>query len=557
MNRTHLITFVCSLLLVSCGIHFRVHNPKKPGKVPEFSREQVLLGELTPYRSCFDVYYYDLSVEVRHGSRSLSGVVEIHARAVRDFDTLQLDLHPNLAITELVDKATGQAVNYQREERAIWVQNSRKKGETFVLSVAYGGKPYVAKRPPWKGGFVWDNDSEGNPWDGVACESDGASLWWPLKDHTSDEPDSMRLHYTVPKGLTAVGNGQLEDKTENDKTTTFHWFVSYPINTYNVTIYVGDFQVLEDQYQGINGKELKITHYVLPENYETAKKHFRQLKGMLDVFEDRFGPYPWYRDGFKLVESPYAGMEHQTAIAYGNGYKNDLNGNTDYIILHETAHEWWGNSITAKDLADVWLQEGFATYAEALYLEDRDGQEGYIQHLLFNRIFIKNKYPVVGVEDRRWFHFRKNSDVYMKGSWILHTLRGQIDEDEVFFDIIKTFATQYQYQIVETADFIRLVNEKTGKDYGWFFDQYLSQNQAPELEYAVDDGKMYYRWANVNPEFDQLKLRLDLGRKKVLIRPSSKTKWIPVPNEEAVKMALKRETRVLFAIEENRALLKK
>lgn len=326
-----------SVILSSCsllGIHFQIHNPSKPGKTPKFDKEAILLGELTKYRTCFDVHYYDLSVEVKPKEKELKGKVVIYAHALNDFDTIQLDLHKNLEIFSLVDSDTKSTLNYRREERAIFVELKKTKGEHFAIEVDYGGKPVKAKKPPWKGGFVWKKDCDRNPWIGVACESEGASVWWPLKDHTSDEPDSLRLHYTVPNDLVAVGNGQLESVSESNFKKTYNWFVSYPINTYNVSIYVGKFQLLEDEYVGVSGKNLKINHYVLAENYKKAEKHFKQLHPQLKVFEKRFGEYPWYRDGFKLVESPYAGMEHQTAIAYGNGYKNDHN-KTDYIIPYK------------------------------------------------------------------------------------------------------------------------------------------------------------------------------------------------------------------------------
>lgn len=515
----------CSLL----GIHFQVHNPKHEGKLPKFSDESILLGELTKYRSCFDVTYYDLSVEVNSDEKELKGAVIVDAIAVEAFDTIQLDLHPDLNILSLVDYKTGSELNYDRVERAVFVAISKKKADKFQIQVKYKGKPVKAKKPPWKGGFVWKKDNQKNPWIGVACESEGASVWWPLKDHTSDEPDSMRLHYTVSKDLVAVGNGQLEGVDENESTKTYNWFVSYPINTYNVSIYVGKFELLKDTYTGINGKPLEINHYVLAENYLKAKEHFKQLHPQLKVFEQRFGEYPWYNDGFKLVESPYAGMEHQTAIAYGNGYKNNTN-NTDYIILHETAHEWWGNSITAKDLAHVWLQEGFATYSEAVYFEDAFGKSASTSHLSMYKWFIKNKYPVVGVEGRRWFHFRKGSDVYVKGAWILHTLRNHMGNDSLFFDIIRTFSTENAPKIVESQDFVNLVNSKTGKDFSWFFDHYLYKNEAPSLSYYINEhAVMKYKWTNVDSNFNQLQIVIEFKGQDIIITPTTKLQTIQLP----------------------------
>ena len=425
-----------SIFLQSCGIfgiHFQVHNPKKEGETPKFSMETILLGELTKYRTCYDVHYYDLAVELHPNSKMISGQVTMYANAKTNFDTLQMDLDQQFTIHGIFDAESGRSLNYKRSERAIYIEKRQEKGSSFQIVFKYEGKPIIAKKAPWKGGFVWKKDKQKNDWIGVACESDGASIWWPLKDHTSDEPDSMRMHYTVPGDLVSVGNGQFEGKTSHGHKTTYNWFVSYPINTYNVTIYAGKYKLLKDSYLGIHGDQLEIQHYVLDEHYEKAKTHFNQVHRILKVYEEKFGEYPWYRDGFKLVESPYMGMEHQTAIAYGNAYKNDLAGGTDYIILHEAAHEWWGNSITAFDLSDVWLQEGFATYAEALYLEDILGNSHYEDHLRYYRWLIKNKYPLIAVSGRRFFHFRKHGDVYTKGAWILHSLRMQLQNDQLFF----------------------------------------------------------------------------------------------------------------------------
>jgi aminopeptidase N len=449
----------------------------------------ILLGEMTKYRSCFDVYYYDISVQVFPSEKSIKGYVQILSRATEDFDTLQIDLHPNFEILQLISGETGEHLNYSRQERAVFIENPQQKGSEFTLEIAYEGKPLKAKRPPWRGGFVWKKDKEKNPWIAVACESDGASIWWPLKDHTADEPDSMRMHYTVPSDLIAVGNGQLKGTETVGDSTTYDWFVSYPINTYNATIYVGNFVKITDQYEGINGKLLDLTYYVLPNHVDTAKKHFQQVDTILRVFEKKFGEYPWYQDGFKLVESPFAGMEHQSAIAYGSGYENAPNFPIDWLLVHETAHEWWGNAVTAEDLADVWLQEGFATYAEILYMEEIYGYGTSIDELDYREIFIKNKYPVVGIKGRRWFHFRKNSDVYNKGAWILQTLRETIDNDELFFDIISAFYKENKYHTVTSEDFIELVNRKTRKDYNWFFDQYLHNNSIPVLQVHWEYGE--------------------------------------------------------------------
>lgn len=517
----------CSLL----GIHYNMHNPKKAGKYPQFTEETRLRGTLTRYRSCYDVKHYDINISIMPESKSLKGYVDIHAVAAGDFDTLQVDLYENLKLNSI--EVNGVNAGFKRKEGAVFVAVSggMKKGGKLVMRVNYEGKPMIARKPPWAGGMVWKKDKNGKPWIGVACEGDGASLWWPNKDHLSDEPDSTSINITVPAGLMAVANGRLRDSIPNGRETTYKWFVSHPINNYNITVYVGDLVKLHDTYQSkISDKTLDLDHYVLSYNYEKAKKHFAQLKPQLDFYEKYFGEYPWYRDGFKLVESPFAGMEHQSAIAYGNGYKDGYDG-FDYIILHETAHEWWGNSVTAFDLAHVWIHEGFASYCEALYVEHSRNYRAYMGYLRGQAIMIKNKRPVVGPEGYHYFDYR-DGDVYNKGSWILHTLRLTLNDDLLFFDILKTFSLAYREKQVVSQDFIDLVNAKTGKDYTWFFNQYLYKRKIPVLEfYWSDHGDLYYRWSGVNEDF---KMPLEVtvnGMVRFTITPSTEMAIARIPVE--------------------------
>lgn len=532
-TRSSLFVAILSIvLLASCGIfgiHFNVHNPKKPGKPVKYDQETILLGALTELRSCFDVHFYDLDIAFDPKEKSLKGTVEIHAIAVKNFDKFQIDLDDQFMIHSIELTGTREALTFEREERAVYVSLSKNAGEQFSISVVYEGKPEVAKKAPWMGGFVWDKDKNGKPWLGVACETDGASVWWPLKDHTSDEPDSVKLHYTVPKEIMGVGNGTFMGMDEGEFTNTYHWQVTYPINTYNITFYGGDFKLLSDEYVGIEGDTLPITHYVLRDNYEKAKKQFKVCHRILKNFEELFGTYPWYRDGFRLVESPYAGMEHQSAIAYGSGYKEQRGDQVDYIILHETAHEWWGNSVTVNDLADVWIQEGFATYAEALYYEKVNGYSAYENHLAFYKLVIRNKYPVVSEHDRRCFHAKRNADVYMKGAWILHTLRRHMGNDELFMQIIKGFGIENKRKMVDSQDFVDYVNLKTGKDYSWFFDQYLHQNEAPELLVNYDGDQFYYKWHNTKENFNQLGIKVKTLEGSKLITPTSEWQSIKLP----------------------------
>ena len=489
----------CSLIINHL---LKVKNPKHAGEYPKFSESTKLLGnENTKYRTCFDATFYELNITVDEKNKYLKGIVQMNATAVSDFDTLQIDLYENLKLNKI--SFEGKDISYSRKYGAVFVAMPRKikSGEKFKLLINYEGSPLVAKKPPWKGGFVWSKDKDKNPWIGVACESEGASLWWPCKDVNNDEPDSAAINITVAKDLVAVCNGHLIGKESNGNFNTYKWFVSYPINLYDVTLYVGNFKLLADSVKMPSGKILPINHYVLPMNYEKAKTHLAQAKDILAFYEKTFGEYPWYKDGYKLIESPYEGMEHQSAIAYGNGYKNSFGLSFDYIILHESAHEWWGNGVTASDFADVWLQEGFATYSEALYLENTQGKEFSLKYLaLLYRSQIANKYPVVGPVGYRYFDYR-NNDCYQKGAWTLHTLRTQIGDDKIFFDILKSFQEKYRYKTVSSKDFINMVNEKTGDNYNWFFKQYLYDRKSPMLEYYWDGADFYYRWENVDSTF--------------------------------------------------------
>ena len=494
-----------SLFFAGCGllgIHIKIHNPKSAGKY-KISKNDALLGDLNEEKKCYDVKFYDLAIQVFPNKKKIRGTVKMNAIAVNDFKTLEIDLHPNLKVLSIL--VNGEVATYTRNESVMMVTPKQEitKGSAFNTQVTYEGKPVEANRPPWEGGTVWKEDENKKPWLGVACEGfkNGSSIWWPGKDHSSDEPDSFAIAITVPQGLTAVSNGVLQKTDYNSipDSTTWYWKNHYSINNYNITYYVGDFALLEDSMQCIEGT-LKINHYVLAQNYEKAKEHFQQVKKIIRFYEKTFGAYPWMKDGFKLVESPFAGMEHQSAIAYGNGYKND-EYNIDYIILHETAHEWFGNSVSAADLAHGWIHEGFATYCEALYFEDAEGKNAYESAMFMKRLFIKNSRPVVGPMNKRWFWY-KDGDMYMKGAWILGTLRANINNDKIFFDILKTFYQENQRSVILSDNFQKLVEQKTGNNYDWFFNQYLYKRETPVLEYFIDqDNYLYYRWTKCNSDF--------------------------------------------------------
>jgi aminopeptidase N len=515
------------IILISCHprIHSVVENPKRHGRYPRLTKAQALLAHKSNRRNCFDVTYNRLDVKIDPAKKFISGNVIIQAEALSKIDTLQIDLAKNMKLNSVTQNE--KPLSYKRKEGAIFIMpQGIEAGQTFSLMLSYEGSPLIAKNPPWYGGAVWKKNGAGYPWCGIACETEGANIWWPNKDDVSDEADSTDVIVTVADTLMAVCNGVLRNTQQNnDKTKTYHWHVSYPINNYNVTYYIGKFKLIEDVFQSkSNNERITMNYYVLPGHYELAKKHFLQAKDQINFYEQVFGPYPWPRDGYKLVESPYEGMEHQTAIAYGSGFKNEAEG-FDYIVLHESAHEWWGNSVTAADLSDVWLQEGFATYSEALYVEKLHGYDEYLNYLHYQKYGILNKRPVVRKREIRYFD-SGDEDVYTKGSWILHTLRGVIQNDSLFFDIIKTFRMQNHMKQIYSETFIGLVNSKTGKDYNWFFKQYLYNRKAPVLEFYWYNADMYYRWKNTAADFDKLPVQVTLDKETKTIYPGKKIQKI-------------------------------
>jgi aminopeptidase N len=493
-----------TLAIQSCAfLHF---NPSgkafREGKYPKFTREDSLLGTLNPQRSCFDVTYYNLTIEPLIDKKRLRGEVEIFFTVTKPTNVIQIDLDQKFDISSISSGA--EIVSFKREFRGVRLNFGRtlNPGEKSIIKVSYEGKPVSAKRPPWEGGLVWKKDKNKKPWIGVACEDEGASIWWPLKDHIADEPDSVGVNIIVPKGLKGISNGRLTAvKDLGNNREIFEWRTSYPVNNYNITFYIGDFRKITIPYKITDSLQF----YVLPYSEAKAGEHFRQAVPMMEFFEEAFGEYPWWKDGYKVVESPFEGMEHQSAIAYGNGYKNDPPYFFDYIVLHESAHEWWGNSLTATDMAELWLHEGFATYAEALYVEKTYGYDAYLQYLLMYRYTILNKRPVIGPRDVFYSNY-KDGDLYTKGAWFLHSLRFAIGNDTIFRDIIKSFAVNNRVNHVTTSDFLKLVNEKTGKDFTWIFNQYLYNRKPPRLIYSTEerDGEYFlkYRWEDIVDGFN-------------------------------------------------------
>lgn len=556
------IGIICiNFMMASCGIfglHFKVHNPKHAVSYPAFSKEQLALAALNQHRICYHVSYYKLDINFDIPNQQIAGWVTMSGNFLTATDTMQIDLAATMQIDSVCwVERNGQQLSYTRDERAIKIAVPTQASKApFTIHIKYHGNPKIAPKAPWQGGFVWKKDKQKNPWVGVACESEGASLWFPCKDLTNDEPDSVDLNYTIPESeLTIVGNGVFAGKKTENGNNTFQWKVRNPINLYNITFYIGNFVPIYDNYVSEHGN-LAITHYVLKPNEEKAREHFKAAKEHIRVYESIYGPYAWYKDGFKLVESPYAGMEHQTAIAYGNGFKNNLMNVEDYIMLHEIGHEWFGNAITAADLADVWLQEGITTYGEALYLEKKYSKALAQQHMQFYKWAIKNKRPLVGPYEHRYFNY-KDGDVYVKGAWMLHSLRSTIQNDSLFFSVLQTFYHQYAKKTTNSKDFAAVVNKVCGKDYDWFFNQYLHNNKVPFLEYTQQKGILYYKWKFVASDFNAMPVTLVLEKGEGLtLYPSDKLQQVTLDNDlKNIKFSLKKEN-ALYGVIKSKKLVR-
>jgi aminopeptidase N len=441
-----------------------------------FTRQDSLRGSITPERAWWDLNYYHLEISVDPEGQSLKGKNTIQYTVLDNYSLLQLDLQEPLTIDKVVQD--GQVLQVEKEGSAWFVLLNKKqsKGAVNDLEIYFSGKPKVAVRPPWDGGITWVKDGQGKPFIANANQGIGASIWWPCKDHPADEPDSMLISITVPKGLMDVSNGRLRAVEENeDQTTTYHWFVNNPINNYGVNMSVADYAHFSETYEGEKGA-LDCNYYVLKENLNKAKEQFKQVSLMLEAFEHWFGPYPFYEDGFKLVEVPYLGMEHQSAVTYGNGYENGYRGSDlsdsgwglkfDFIIIHEAGHEWFANNITYQDVADMWIHESFTNYSESLYVEYHFGKEAGAAYVRGTRSRISNDRPIIGPYG---VNRRGSGDMYYKGGNMLHTLRQIINDDEKWRSILRGLNKTFFHQTVTSQQVENYIAEQAGLELDYFW----------------------------------------------------------------------------------------
>ncbi|MHA8066560.1 M1 family metallopeptidase [Aquirufa sp. ROCK2-A2] len=485
----------------------------------KFTHADSLRGNLSRERSSFDVQHYKLSVRLDIPNKSIQGSNEISFQVVQATPKIQIDLFANMDIKGISE--AGKPLKYQRDGNAIFIEFGKTlaKGENHKILIRYSGQPRAAVRPPWDGGFSWTKDPENNDWVTVSCEGLGASVWWPCKDHPSDEPESMDIHIEAPKNLTAVSNGNLVSRTENKESAKSHWKVSYPINTYNVSLNIANYAHWQETLTQYNGKDLNLDYYVLKPNLDKARAHFQQSREMLLIFEKYFGPYPFPRDGYALVETDYWGMEHQSAVAYGNHYKNNSFG-FDFIIIHESAHEWFGNSISCKDHADLWIHEATGTYAEAVYLEEKSGKDAAQRYLNGQKNSIKYRFPIVGPYGVNYQS--PDSDMYFKGTWMFHTLRSIVNNDELWFKTIKGFCEKFYHKNTDTKEVLDYFDSQLHASIKAIMNFYLFRTDLPQLEYKSEqkEGKwtLQYRWANLD---DSINFPIILKNQKQITPKSS------------------------------------
>jgi aminopeptidase N len=506
-----------------------------------FTRADTLRGSITPERAWWDLTYYHLKVRPDARDSTISGSTVIHYKVLKPYQTLQVDLQEPLKVEKVMQD--GQTLTFKRDGNAFFIDLNKKQveGKQESIEVFYSGRPRLARRPPWDGGVQWVPDGNGNTIISTSCQGLGSSVWWPCKDHMYDEPDSMMISVTVPKNMTDVSNGKLRSVVENnDDTRTFNWAVVNPINNYGVNMNVANYVSWNETYKGEKG-DLPVSFYVYPENLEKAKIQFDQANKMLKAFEHWFGPYPFYEDGYKLVEVPYLGMEHQSSVTYGNGYKMGYLGRDlsktgwglkwDFIIIHESGHEWFANNITYKDVADMWIHESFTNYSENLYTEYYFGKEAGADYVIGTRSIIANDAPIIGTYN---VNQEGSRDMYYKGGNMLHTIRQVINNDEKWRQILRGLNKTFYHQTVETAQIEGYISKNAGRNISKVFDQYLRDIRIPVLEYSFKGNSVQYRWTNVINGFDMpVKIKLGDGKEQ-FISPTATWKTLKTKGEKTL-----------------------
>ncbi|MEM7457130.1 MAG: M1 family metallopeptidase, partial [Planctomycetota bacterium] len=486
------------LLLLVCVVPTPVVSQTEDG----FSRQDRLRGSITPEREWWDLKMYHLSVDFFPDEKKIAGTNVITFEALKDGQRMQVDLQEPLEITRVIydDKET----SFDREGNVYWIdfEEPLQQGSEYEIEVHYGGTPVESRNPPWEGGVSWQEDEKGNPFIATSCQGIGASIWWPCKDHGYDEPDrGMQISVSVPMGLTAVSNGRLTETTEDEEAgrTTYDWLVENPINNYCVNVNIGDYVNFSETFDGEAGA-LDMDYWVLNHDRERAAVQFKEAPRTIAAFEHWFGPYPFYEDSYKLVQVPYLGMEHQSSVTYGNGFQNGYRGTDlsatgvgmkfDFIIVHETGHEWFGNNISMIDAADMWIHESFTNYSENLFVEYHFSEKEAQDYVIGCRARVGNASPIIGVYN---VNKEGSGDMYYKGGNMLHTLRHVIDDTEKWREILRGLNSEFRLRTVGTHEIESYISEQSGIDFSLFFDQYLRDIRIPVLKYSIDgDGVAYW-----------------------------------------------------------------
>jgi aminopeptidase N len=487
------------------------------GNAQPFNLNDTLRGSNTPERSWWEVKKYTLTIEPNSATHELSGTNKLLFQVVGTPTKMQLDLQVGMKIDSLIFE--NETLNFTHSNNVWWIEfpATLQLKENYEVSIFFSGTPREAVSPPWDGGWIWKTDNTGNPWVAVACQGLGASSWFPCKDYQGDEPDlGVQVTVIVPKGLHAISNGKLKDQLNVGKKTHYVWEVKNPINSYNITVYIGKYKNWKENFSGENGP-LQLNYWALTEEYEKAYNQFKQVPNVLKVFEKWFGPYPFYDDSYKLVQAPYLGMEHQSAIAYGNQFKNGYLGQDlsetgtglkwDFIIVHETGHEWFGNNITSQDIADMWIHEAFTSYSEVLFVEETQNKAAALSYLSGIRKRILNDRPIIGEYN---VHNQGSGDMYYKGSNLIHILRQLIGDDDKFRAMLRAMNQEFYHQIVTSEEIENFIQLYTNTNLFLIFEQYLRTKDVPTLEYTVKGSTIYYKWTNCLPHFD-MPIRLENG----------------------------------------------
>ncbi|WP_275314845.1 M1 family metallopeptidase [Tenacibaculum bernardetii] len=505
-----------------------------------FTKQDSLRGSITPERVWWNLTYYHLDITVNPDKKFINGKNTVQYKVLKPHNVLQIDLQAPLKITKVIQNGKKLKVVTDGNAHFIHLKDIQKTGSINSLDVYYEGHPKVAKNAPWDGGFSWKKDENGNHFAATSCQGLGASVWWPNKDHMYDEVDSMAISVRVPKNLMNVSNGKLR-KTEQhkDNTTTYHWFVNNPINNYGVNVNIGDYVHFSEKYNGEDGM-LDMDYYVLRDNLEKAKKQFKDAPKMMKAFEHWFGKYPFYEDGFKLVEAPYLGMEHQSSVTYGNKYMNgylgrDLSGTGwglkfDFIIIHESGHEWFANNITNIDIADMWIHESFTAYSENLFLDYYYGKKASKEYVIGTRRSVQNDIPIIGQYN---VNSEGSGDMYYKGANMLHNIRTLINDDEKWRQILRGLNTVFYHKTVNTKQVENYISQQSGIDLSTIFDQYLRTVKIPVFEYKIENNKLSYRWNSVVADFN-MPLNIFVNDKKQQLNPTEKWLTISINSNEII-----------------------